>query len=366
MSPSPYTDAVAGLISQSHRQVFRAQAVVPNVGTITLLPVDGALRFDENVAPRAQLDATFVVPGDTTTVEALDPRNGARVECRAGYVLPGGAEDVALVGDLGMRTRTVRRPDNTMRLTAHSDEALVIDNGPVVAGSVTASTAPLAIQALLNQALEPDPGSVTISHPDNTATSVVDISDRWTALDDLADSIGADVFDNGLRQWSIVSRPVTASESVLILAIGAGGLLTESEAELGRNDWANTVQIIYRWRTAGGTDSQIVGTAVVSGGPYVPAAAGTRTITLRRETPTTQAKANAAAKAVLARMLSRSRSYTLSAPSAWWLRPGHTVTVQLPTGDQERHLVSAVAFSLRDHRMTVQTRLPDAASVIGE
>ena len=61
-------------------------------------------------------------------------------------------------------------------------------------------------------------------------------------------------------------------------------------------------------------------------------------------------------------MLERSRSLTIQAPSAWWLRPGHTITVHLPDSDPERHLVAAVEHTTGGV-MTVTTRTPDPSPI---
>jgi hypothetical protein len=174
------------------------------------------------------------------------------------------------------------------------------------------------------------------------------------------------VYDNGLRQWRIEPRPAVASRAVASLKVGANGTITRSASTVTRDDWANTVRLRYRWRTAAGADQLVTGYAAVTSGPYAPATAGTRVYIEERETPSTTAAANRAAKAILARMLARSRSYQLTAHAAYWLRAGHTITVQLPTGGQERHLVSSVVFRPLAGLMDLTTRLPDTASVIGE
>jgi hypothetical protein len=360
---APYRPDAGQTVAQAHTQVFEAVAVVPGADPVPLDVTDYLLTWDERSAPRVEAELTCRVP-DADVLAQLDPRTGVRVEITAGYVLPGGARDVALVADLGLRRRQVSRPADTMSLNAMSDEALVIDASPVTLGSASGNTIPLAMQALIFQALTPDP-TVTITHPDTTATTVAEIADRWATIADLADSIGAQVFDDGLRHWHIDPVPAVASVAAAILKVGTNGTILSSSSTLDRDDWANTVRLRYRWTNALGVDQLVTGSAVVASGPYAPATAGTRVYAEDRETPTTTNQANAAAAALLPRFLSRSRSYTLTAVAAWWLRPGRTVTVQLPTGGQERHLVSRVAFSTGG-RMAVTTRLPDNVSPIGE
>ncbi|ARU53514.1 hypothetical protein CBR64_20880 [Cellulosimicrobium cellulans] len=79
-------------------------------------------------------------------------------------------------------------------------------------------------------------------------------------------------------------------------------------------------------------------------------------------------KASAVAAARVRRTISRGRQMSVeAAAAAYWLRPGHTITVQLPTGPQERHLVSSVTFDLPSGTMHVRTRVPvDVTITTGE
>jgi hypothetical protein len=73
---------------------------------------------------------------------------------------------------------------------------------------------------------------------------------------------------------------------------------------------------------------------------------------------------DAMAASLLRRCLAKGRGIDLSAIAAYWLRPTQTVTVQLPIGPQERHLVRAVEFSLHEGTMQVSTKNPDTVSTI--
>lgn len=326
---------------------------------------DVRVRFDESTAPRVTGTLLAPVP-DLDVVDDVDPRLGTRAIIRAGYVLPRGTEDVHTLADLGVRRRHIRRPANLLELTLQSDEALVMDAGAMAPATLSASSRPAAIRSLINAALSPDP-LVTITHPDVVDTALDGITDAWQTIDDLANQIDADVYDTGMRAFVVEPRPHLAARSALTLRVGPRGTITDSDATLDRDEWANRVVIRYRWFDVAGVERRITGTATAqTGSPYAPDVVGLKVLPLERDTPTTQAAANAAAASVLRRMLSRSRSYTVRAVAAYWLRPGHTVTLQLPAGRQERHLVSAVEFEPLLGAMTVTTRLPDTATTIGE
>lgn len=360
-----FSDDIGQVVAQAHGQTFAALAVLADGSTVALDVEGGSVSWDEARAPRVRATLVCRVP-DVGTLASLDPRLAVRVQLTAGYVRPGGATETALIADLGLRKRPVRRPDNTMTLECASDEALALDNAPVFGGATGAvASVPLAMQALLNAALDPDP-TLTITHTDATATSEVDIQDRWQTVDDLADRIDADVYDDGTRQWWITPRPTIAGTPVATLEVGAAGTILRSESTIDRDEWANVVKLRYRWTDSSNVQHTVVGTATATGTFAPSASVPTRIFRDDRETPATSTQANNAAAAVLKRFIARSRSYTLTAVAMWWVRPGDTVTVQLPTGGPETHLVASVDFDPSDATMTVTTRLPDGLNINGE
>ena len=131
-------------------------------------------------------------------------------------------------------------------------------------------------------------------------------------------------------------------------------------------DWANQVILRYKWTDAGGADHRIIGSRRVTSGPYAAVAPNIRAYLEDRDTPTTQAEADAAAAALVARTVTRGRALRIATIAAYWVRPGDTVgPITLPTGDPETHLVAAVAFNLRTGLMNLATRLPDNTGTIG-
>jgi hypothetical protein len=144
--------------------------------------------------------------------------------------------------------------------------------------------------------------------------------------------------------------------------VGSNGTILTSSSGVTRDDWANWVTVWYVWTGSTGTPFVSGGYANVTAGPYAPAASGYKILLERRPVPGTPTSGNRVAATILRRMLARSRSYTVDAVPAWWLRPEDTITLQLPLGEQERHLVSRVAFA--PGRMSIETRLPDTASTV--
>lgn len=367
MPTTPYASTTPDLLPYAHAQVVRMRATHPTwTGAVDLTDSlkDWSLTYDEGRAPRVELRAT--IPDDAALAATLDPRIGVRVEVDAGYLDAAGTEDAYTIADLGLRTvrRSVGGTTDTIELTAVSDEALVIDASPAVVGAWTGTPANV-IAALITASISPRP-KITITATGGTSATLNPVTDRWTTIDDLADQITADVYDNGLREWVIAPR-VTAAATTPDLTItpGTAGTLITADRTIARDEWANYVTIRYRWRS-GTTDNEVLATAYAASGDYlITGPAGKRSLIFDRTTPTTQAAANAAAATLLARSLTRGRSVTVTTISAYWIRPGSTLAVKLP-GDTTTtpHLVSAVVFRASGS-MTVTCRVPDPAPSIG-
>lgn len=361
MSTGAYLSDTPEILTSTHRQIFRARASHPDWNApISLEVTDFTLSADEATAPRWGLSLTCAAP-DAATRVLLDPRTGVRIELEAGYVRPDGIEDATLVADLTLRTYTYQAASDAIALSAASDESLVIDASPNVTGALTGT--PLAlIPTLIAGCISPTP-VITTSGPTGTSVTVDPITDKWGTIDDLADRISADVYDNGLRAWVIAPRPTLAGTPALIITPGTNGTMIDALDVLDRAQWHNYVWVRYRWRS-GATDNQVIATAYAQTGPYaITGPAGKRTLSDDRNVPTTQADANAAAVALLTRRLSKARSSSVDTIAAWWIRPGSTVTVAIPGATSKDYLVTRVEWTTGG-RMRLDLRLPEIVPVI--
>lgn len=363
-TPSPWAADTPTLLTKALRHVALARVTTAAGDTVDLDMVDGRVAFDETQSPRVQASLSCKVPADVATLGRIDARTMARLQLDAGYSRPDGTADVHALADLALRDRRVGRPGNTMAVTGSSDESLLIDAATCVSGTINDTTTLAAISTVIHQVLP----AATVQSSLSSAGPAVNQSqvdtDRWDTVADLADRIGAQVFDDGLRVWHVNDVP-GLSAIALTVSDGEGGTLVTSDAGLGRDDWANWVVLRYVWTDASNVRQRIIGSRRITSGPYVAGAGNIKFYTEDRETPTTQAQADAAAAALVARMVTRGRSLTISTPSAYWLRPGDTIRVQLPTGDPEVHLVARVEFDLRTGLMDITTRLPDNTGTIG-
>ncbi|MBD3782442.1 MAG: hypothetical protein IE926_05710 [Micrococcales bacterium] len=372
MTTAPFDPAVAALASDSHTAVLTAVAV-SGATTVPLDVLDYSVAWDENRNPHTTASLDCAVP-DQAALDLLDPRTMVRVKITVSYTLPSGHVDAQQVADLGLRSRRVSRPDNTLTLECASDEALVIDNSPdapYFEGQSTFATPVAYVNSALTARLAGGPAaSPTIV---NRLTSsggafLVDSfpTDWWSTIVDALDALDADLYDPGDRTFYLEPRAYATAESVHVLTVGPRGNIVSSDAGVGREDWANAVTILWRWDNTSnpGQPDRTWGLANVTGGPWAPSVAGYKTYTETRPGKVNSTTATAVAQNVLRRVLARGRTYRIVAVAAWWVRAKDTVTIQLPTGDQERHLVAAVEFR-GDGLMTLTTRQPDTLSTIG-
>jgi hypothetical protein len=340
------------------------------VAGMDLLLDNCSLTFDELQAPYAQLNMRSIAPETQTALDRLDPRLFPRVDVTMGYRFHDGREETERMASLGIDTRSVDRPANTLTLVAQGDERLVMDRG-VGTEPVTFTSSDEAFGAivrLIRLAIPnaptrddgtrvygwvPADSTVVVEPGDNPISAVIDVSDRVGDLWTYADGLGV---------WHITRRPVLASTPFLSLTVGERGTIVKSTSRLSRDDWANSVLLRHKWRE-GDEDRSVVVWADVSTGDYRVGKIGAKRVVLDRATPIDFVTASQAATSLLRRYSSRGRTLTVEAVADYRLRPGHTISVQLPQGGADLHLVSAVTFEQPTGTMTIRTRVPDDAEL---
>jgi hypothetical protein len=366
--PAPYASDTSDLLTRSLSHLAYAAVVMPDGERYALNLRGGRVTFDENTAPRASAQVECKVPDDDALLGRMDPRTGARLVIEAGYRRPDGLDDVQALVNLGLRSRRIQRPADTFTLEGLGDEALVIDKGPAVGASITGATTAAAITANIQNALPA--AVVTVTGTPGPAVVAEAYDDIWDRIQDLSDRASLRVFDDGTGAWRIEDVPGIAIVKHE-LSVGPTGTITASDAGLSRDDdtgageWANMVILVHKWTPAGAVESVISSRRRIQSGPYAAVSPNIKAIRIDRTSAITQANADLAAAALVARTVTRGRSFQCSAVAAYWLRPGMTVQVTLPAGEPEKHLVTRVSFDLATGRMDVTTRLPDNTGTIG-
>lgn len=374
-----YADHAADAISRPLTHLYRVTAY-PIDGAPFPIAVDGdglQVTFSEDWSPYVQATIKSVVPFNAAQLDALDARKLCRLTIEAGYRYLDLTEDLQPLADLMLNDRQVRRPGNTMDLDASSDETRAQDRKRTDRSEVPVFTGVNGVIGwAAGWAMYPEtPVLSTTVGSTFGADRIKDLdleigSDWWSLIADVANRCGLWVFSDETRKWKIRTR-ADVDTPTLHLTVGQGGTILLSDSGLNRDDWANYVIIQYKFTQKKPTtedpkatvDKTIYGRARVTSGPFSVDSVGYKMHYETREVGVDQAAANHAAESVLKNLSTRGRSLSLEAAAAYWLRPGHTITVQLVTGAVQTVLVSSVAFNPVRGVMSIKTRYPETGTI---
>ena len=359
---APYAPAAAEWITGDLFHEVTATAVLVPFDARELDLEDIRITLAEDWSPQIQADFEIPAGYDNDLFEMLDPQKRVKILIDAGYTYPDGTRDVHQLAELYLLTRPVRRPDNSISLTAASGEAMTqfAKLDPWTAWVPDRSGLTEFVTWAATYGMYPEaPVIESVLGSGFGAAALADLPveagmDLWSLIAEAAARTGAWVYADGNR-WIITRSPSMAATSAHVLATGPAGTVFSSEAQLSREGFANSSLIAYRWKT-GTTDHLINGYARVSGGPYAPESAGRMGDAIERPGPITQAAANQAAAARLGNLATRGRSLLIEAHAAYWLRPSNTITVQLPTGPPETVLIRSITFAPLAGTMNITTR----------
>lgn len=405
--PGLYDPSVRDLVRESLEHVwsvtFRDQAG----DAIPLDVIDAQVTLDRSWWPYVQGSVTAIIPPDQATLDRLDPRRIVTAELSAGYVLPGGVRDEHPLAKLYLSGRSVTRPDNLIQLSVQGQEYLL---ARATSPTFPAAADPTfmiadAVQATPTQEVRTavgfmlaEAGSIVANIGTNVGWDYENASNLtgWSGAKvspTQDERYGADVHfagaymvdvardianltgcwlrcdETGLwRCTAAADSPQFAKfpRSEAVLAVGAGGTVIESDTSFDRDgEWANLCITHHTW-TDDATGNGRFGFARVTSGPFMVTRVGVvaRSLEFAERGYVTQAVADNRAAYNLRHMLNRGRVIGLGAVAMYWLRPEMGVTVQLPLGPQEQHLIEAVTYTLGQGRMSLRTYQPDTVSTI--
>jgi hypothetical protein len=327
---------------------------------------DASVEFDDSRAPRIQGTLTCKLP-DPAVLDSLDARKTFRIKVYAGYKYDSVTEDVHLLADLHVRDREVKRPSNRVVFKVWSDEGLAMDYKRLAWDSQPpqSNLRDAVAYHVLIATIGSDTPLVVSDYPNEWGAAAVaglvqePGQSGWEMVAEGAARAGASVYCESDRTWRIAAPQALDSDVALNFTTGGGGIIIESNSVYSRENFRNAVCIKYAWRDAAGNDQVVYGHAYVGNGPFALGEIGYNSHYEERGVPATQAQADQAATNVLVALGRRGRSFVLNAISAYWIRPGMTVTATLPEGEQERLLVSAVYFNFPSGSMSVRLRQPE-------
>lgn len=310
--------------------------------------INATIEYDGRRSPR--VTGTAVVGWPTASVRsALDPRRALTIRIRAGYKQYG-YSDVQTMGTFRVTDVVQDYIAQTVTLTFASDEFVVIQT-PIDSNSAPAEGDDkiAAIKSYVGAAF---PGEtltwalegVSTKSEFGNAQAFRYGDDRWDAVNDWCEGLKAKAFSLGKNKWYLekVTYKPTANP-VARLRTGPAGTVTDLKIKDSRNGYCNQVMVIYEHRSGSTTTT----TSVLAKTSLTPIA---RTVVKRKGKPE---NAKEVARHALRRGLRRGHSIELTSSAYLWVRPGDTITVDIPGPGQDRLLVEKVTFDLIKGTMAV-------------
>jgi hypothetical protein len=339
----PGTQEMRDALAGPHRRWVRVTAAGPDGAPVIVPVVEGSVELTAQSFDRAACEFTVagldLAPRDTG--DPLAPVAG-RVLVDMGVVLPGGLIESWRVADLWVQSVDIRRPRGDFTVRAVSRSARVSAAGlPQPAQPTAGETCAAFLRRIVETAL-----GETVTHlvdagvPDVPAPADAALAgDPWQAVEALSDLLGAETYFDRLGR--LVTRPVPVIGTP---AVVLAGTVTGTWVVLDRDRFANGVRLVFtgpQGETVGQAYDTVPGSPTAWDGP-----AGRALYEETRPGPVTQAQADAAARAMLARLVGSFQRCGADAVPNPLIEPGDTVMLRHADGAQARYLVSAVSLPL--------------------
>lgn len=194
----------------------------------------------------------------------------------------------------------------------------------------------------------------------STGKATAENSPRLKAMQEFADAIGGVV--TNLTDGSFALLKVTDDAPVWTINAGTDGVLSDGTQEHSRREQYNAVSI--RWEPNNDEDDWSYRIFLWDNEPssptYYDGPFGKRPVFYEEEYAhiPSQTEAERIARERLAETSGQTRGLTLTAVYNPLLEPGDNITVVLPSGETEEHIIDTINFSLAPTtRMEIVTRL---------
>jgi hypothetical protein len=339
------------LLTSSHSVSVRATAYTSTFGIVPNLPVAGG-SVTADATSKVRRTATITIADPTlwpaNPTDMLSPL-GSELLIEYGIVIPGMADPEwipLITGGITKAARTLPTGSQGIPITLADRSARVAEDRFISPGQVGggSTTVVQAITALVQHTL---PGVVVIDLTGSTAIApTLDVDkDRWDAVEQLADAIGAEAFFDQLGRLVVRLQPTLAGPTVWEINTGSRGVLVERSDEATRDLVYNEV-VATGQRTDGTSPvfADVVDTDPSSptywGGPF-----GKKPRFYSSPLLTTTLQATNAATALLERVRGQQASVSLTAITNPALEPGDVIKVRTSSTPQA-HVIDTVVTSL--------------------
>ncbi|WP_442868135.1 hypothetical protein [Brevibacterium sp. BDJS002] len=198
---------------------------------------------------------------------------------------------------------------------------------------------------------------------DTAIPQLIEERDRWGLIDgrsrdpSIAKSLGGRVFCDSRGSFVAAPVPTLEDEPVWTLAAGQGGALVEPQQTLSRDGVYN--QIVASGASENGQPP--IGPAVASDSDpvsptYYKGPFGAVPLFYTSKLLTTFPQCQQAALALLAPRLGLKQKVSVSSLVNYAIEPDDVITVTMPGGHDENHIIDSVSYPLTGGTMTLQTR----------
>lgn len=334
----------------------RAQAWYGGALVADFLPVaSGTVTIDVGSQVRRTLDV--VIGGQewdpTVDSDVLAPF-GTWLYVWSGIRFPQGTVEWAPLGRFRVENPSSSEGDPAVTVHAADASKVVQDARFLTPRSSTPGMRIVDQMAAL--VTEVHPCSVILHDYPDTIGRVVWESDRWGAVHDMADSLGAEAFFEQQGAFVVRPQPTLADPAVWTVNTGEGGVMASAARELSRENLYNA------WVARG---EQAADVAPVQGIAYdLDPGSPTRWEGPFGQKPgfysspllKTTAQALTAASAKLARSRTTSRAVSLGSVPNPALDGGDVIVAVYPNGRTERHLTEKLPIPLGPGVMIIDTR----------
>lgn len=226
---------------------------------------------------------------------------------------------------------------------------------------IDAGSSKFTVEKLIREAL-PE-ASVSWQVPDTTLPQFTEERDRWGVLDgrsgdpSIARSLSARLFCDARGEFMMRAVPSLDDDPVWSLDYDDGGVLVAPQESLSREGVYNQIVV------TGGSDTGDIpiGPAIASDeDPVSPTSAkgpfGQVPLFYNSKLITTYAQAQATALAMLAPRLGLKQTVTVDAMSNPALEPDDVISIRMPNGSVQNHVLDEITYSPTGGLMRVNTR----------
>lgn len=347
----------APAITANHRPALRFELWKGTRQLIGNLPVsEGSVRKDAAGTPRVTADIRIA---DTSpAVAQLCTPFGSRIRIFRGLTYPDNVTEMPLLADLDIVYARSARPSNDLTVTLADPVTAISGDQYDTPLSMPNTTVRDAIARILaTRAYFGGRVPSGVAPAADTTLTAADYNvegDPWDAIEQLADSAGAECYFTPDRNPILRTEPILKASPDATLYALTGGTVTAMDSELTRSP-----NVLYLWGAPNAAGKQIRGVAAdtdAASPTYVYGPYGRVVARETRPTPfPNQTVANQAAASMLGRLQRGVRAVTVECVPNPAIEPGDTVSIRFVNGSIEKHLVRAVIIPTSpSDRMTVE------------